>query len=168
MLKYLAIKSAQRSRALFLSRSHMRPVHSTNSVYAYRPRGLLSDSADDQHFSRNLNLSNCYDLVQSKALFKKAVDRDGFDIASLDILNIHASLAADDVIGRSGVLASLKQSCRHGGYLIVATGGNSVGKSKIMKHIAKWTSMKKVEKPMLSKNYVTIPTFNLMLDGKVM
>jgi len=145
----------------------MRPVHSAISVYAYRPWGLLSDSADDRYFSSNLNLSNCYDLVQSKALFKNAADIDGFDIASLDILKIRASLAADDVIGRSGVLAPLKQSCRHGGYLIVAIGGNSVGKSKVMKHIAKWTSMKEVKNPMISKNCVTVPTFNLMLDGKV-
>lgn len=140
-------------------------MHVTEPVKAYNPRGLLDSSADSQHFSTKLNFFNCYGLVTSKALFKSAIDKDGMDIASLDLLRSCTSLAGTDVIGRNEVLTTLKHTCQLGGSFIIATGGKLVGKSKIMKHVASWTSIKKVQTQMFSQNYATVPSFNVLVDG---
>lgn len=161
MIKNLVVRTIQKSRTAFQLCACM---GAAQSEHTYIPRGLLRKTAEDYHISTNLKIADCYDLVKSRTLFQKAMEKDGMEFAALDIVKIGEALSAENVVGRSRTLATLEDSYRRGGIFIVATGGSSVGKSKILNNVGKQTRLKVKDAVPLSDQS---SGYTLIMDGRI-
>jgi hypothetical protein len=129
----------------------------------YVPQGLLTaDSLNDmsQFYSTNLDIATSYKLVSTKKVFENALKEDGCHDLNFkfDSDKMNDYLRTKDICGRMDTLTSLHGACAPGKMSIVS-GGFSVGKSKIMNHLATATTD-------LSSDSQS-PGYSLVVDGRM-